>query len=123
MSARPCESDETNRFVEEFPHVFPAYAVTRSMTKNAESGVQAWSDKDVSGDVDSSFEVVGKDNEVHDGMPECPQVSHAEIKYDMDQVRVIMPDACVLVTDDVHFEVVGEILVPSTDELCTGFDL
>ena len=118
VSARPCESDETNRFVEEFPHVFPAYAVTRSMTKNAESGVQAWSDKDVSGDVDSSFEVVGKDNEVHDGMPECPQVSHAEIKYDMDQVRVIMPDACVLVTDDVHFEVVGEILVPSTDELC-----
>ena len=36
-----------------------------------------------------------RDNEVHDGMPECPQVSHAEIKYDMDQVRVIMPDACV----------------------------
>ena len=118
VSARPCESDETNRFVEEFPHVFPAYAVTRSMTKNAESSVQTWSDKDVSGDVDSSFEAVGKDNEVHDGMPECPQVSHAEIKYDMDQVRVIMPDACVLVTDDVHFEVVGEILVPSTDELC-----
>ena len=67
VSARPCESDETNRLVEEFPHVFPACAVTRSMTKNAESGVQAWSDKDVSGDVDSPFEVVGKDNEVHDG--------------------------------------------------------
>ena len=32
-----------------------------------------------------------------------------------------MPDvrsACVLVTDDVHFEVVGEFLVPSTNELC-----
>ena len=115
VSARPCESDETNRFVEEFPHVFPAYAVTRSMTKNAESGVQTRSDKDVSGDVDSSFEVVGKDNELHDGMPACPQVSHAEIKFD------VMPDvrsACVLVTDDVHFEVVGEFLVPSTDELC-----
>ena len=41
--------------------------------------------------------------------------------FDMDQVRVTMPDvrsACVLVTDDVHFEVVGELLVPSTDELC-----
>ena len=115
VSARPCESDETNRCVEEFPHVFPAYAVTRSMTKNAESGVQAWSDKDVSGDVDSPFKVVGKDNELHDGMPACPQVSHAEIKFD------VMPDvrsACVLVTDDVHFEVVGELLVPSTDELC-----
>ena len=123
VSARPCESDETNRLVEEFPHVFPACAVTRSMTKNSESGVQAWSDKGVSGDVDSPFEVVGKDNEVHNGMPgpECPQVSHAVIKFDMDQVRVIMPDvrsACVLVTDDVNFEVVGEVLVPSTDELC-----
>ena len=32
-----------------------------------------------------------------------------------------LPDvrsACVLVTDDVQFEVVGELLVPSTDELC-----
>ena len=71
VSARPCESDETNRLVEEFPHVFPAYAVTRSMTKNAESGVQTRSDKDVSGDVDLPFEVVGKDNEVHDGMPDA----------------------------------------------------
>ena len=102
VTARPCESDfKTNRLVEEFPHV--------------ESGVQSWSDKDVSGDVDSPFKVVGKDNELHDGMPACPQVSHAEIKFD------VMPDvrsACVLVTDDVHFEVVGELLVPSTDELC-----
>ena len=37
VSERPCESDETNRLVEEFPHVFPACAVTRSMAKNAES--------------------------------------------------------------------------------------
>ena len=37
VSARPCESDETNRLVEEFPHFFSACAVMRSMTKNAES--------------------------------------------------------------------------------------
>ena len=37
LSARPCESDETNCMVEEFPYVFPASAVTRSVTKNAES--------------------------------------------------------------------------------------
>ena len=37
VSARPCESSETEQLVAEFPTVFPSCAVTRSMAKKVES--------------------------------------------------------------------------------------
>ena len=67
-SDMPCNTDKSN-------------SVKTQVSEVVESvRVQSWSDKVVSGDMDSPFEVVGKDNQLHDGMPECPQVSHAEIK-------------------------------------------